>query len=91
MTAPFLDPVLDRTSIAPDENETIGPDHLTTWYRAMRPVVVDDAVAIKPIMLMSLTFDHRAADGMVAFQHLARVREHLEALPPDLDPRRSGC
>ena len=36
MTAPFLDPVLDRTSIAPDENETIGPDHLTTWYRAMR-------------------------------------------------------
>ena len=36
MTAPFLDPVLDRTSIAPDENETIGPDHLTTWYSAMR-------------------------------------------------------
>jgi len=30
MTATFLDPVLDRTSIAPDENETIGPDHLTT-------------------------------------------------------------
>ena len=36
MTAPFLDPVLDRTKIEPDENETIGPDHLTTWYRAMR-------------------------------------------------------
>ena len=36
MIAPFLDPVLDRTSITPDENETIGPDHLTTWYRAMR-------------------------------------------------------
>ncbi len=56
-----------------------------------RPVVVDDAIAIKPIMLMSLTFDHRAADGMIAFQYLARVREHLEVLPPDLDPRRSGC
>ena len=50
-----------------------------------RPVVVDDAIAIKPIMLMSLTFDHRAADGMVAFQYLARVREHLEGLPTDLD------
>ncbi len=53
-----------------------------------RPVVVDDAIAIKPIMLMSLTFDHRAADGMVAFQYLARVREHLETLPPDLDTLR---
>jgi 2-oxoglutarate dehydrogenase E2 component (dihydrolipoamide succinyltransferase) len=50
-----------------------------------RPVVVDDAIAIRPIMLMSLTFDHRAADGMVAFQYLARVREQLEALPTDLD------
>ncbi len=36
MTSRFLDPALDRTSIAPDENETIGPDHLTAWYRAMR-------------------------------------------------------
>ena len=55
-----------------------------------RAVVVDDAIAIKPIMLMSLTFDHRAADGMVAFQYLARVREHLEALPTDLDLSSAG-
>ena len=53
-----------------------------------RSVVVDDAIAIKPIMLMSLTFDHRAADGMVAFQYLARVRQYLEALPLDLDEPR---
>ena len=50
-----------------------------------RPVVLDDAIAIRSIMMMSLTFDHRAADGMVAFQYLARVREQLEALPTDLD------
>jgi pyruvate/2-oxoglutarate dehydrogenase complex dihydrolipoamide acyltransferase (E2) component len=49
-----------------------------------RPVVVDEAITIRPIMMMSLTFDHRASDGMIAFQFLARVREHLEALPTDL-------
>ena len=48
-----------------------------------RPVVVDDAIIIRPVMMMSLTFDHRASDGMAAFQFLARVREHLEALPTD--------
>ena len=48
-----------------------------------RPVVVDEAITIRPIMMMSLTFDHRASDGMAAFQFLARVREHLEALPTD--------
>ncbi len=36
MTTPFLDPALDRMSIAPDADETIGPDHLTTWYRTMQ-------------------------------------------------------
>ena len=46
-----------------------------------RPVVVDDAIEIRPIVLMSLTFDHRAADGMTAFRYLARVRDHLEQLP----------
>ena len=48
-----------------------------------RPVVVDDAIAIRSIVLMSLTFDHRAADGMMAFRYLARVRDHLEQLPEE--------
>ena len=34
MTTPFLDPALDRTSIALDE--AVDPDRLTEWYRAMR-------------------------------------------------------
>jgi pyruvate dehydrogenase E2 component (dihydrolipoamide acetyltransferase) len=45
-------------------------------------VVVDDAVAVRPVMAIALTFDHRATDGMVAFRFLARIRERLEA-PPD--------
>ena len=43
-----------------------------------RPVVINDAIAIRPIMNVSLTFDHRATDGMVAFRYLARVRQLLE-------------
>ncbi len=50
-----------------------------------RAVVVNDAITIRPMMTMALTFDHRAADGMLAFRFLARVRELLEHLPLDLD------
>jgi pyruvate/2-oxoglutarate dehydrogenase complex dihydrolipoamide acyltransferase (E2) component len=46
-------------------------------------VVVDDAIAVRPVMALALTFDHRATDGMVAFKFLARVRELLEAPPDD--------
>ncbi len=45
----------------------------------------DDEIVIRPMMTMALTFDHRAADGMVAFRFLARVRELLEQLPLGLD------
>ena len=46
-------------------------------------VVVDDAVVVRPMMALALTFDHRATDGMVAFKFLARVRELLEKPPAD--------
>ena len=48
-----------------------------------QPVVVGDAIVARPIMALSLTIDHRATDGMVAFRFLARVRELLETLPGD--------
>jgi pyruvate/2-oxoglutarate dehydrogenase complex dihydrolipoamide acyltransferase (E2) component len=48
-----------------------------------RPVVVDDAIGIRPIVVLSLTFDHRAADGMVAFRYLDAVKQRLEAGPDD--------
>jgi pyruvate/2-oxoglutarate dehydrogenase complex dihydrolipoamide acyltransferase (E2) component len=43
-----------------------------------RPLVINDAIAIRPIMNVSLTFDHRATDGMVAFRYLARLRQLLQ-------------
>jgi pyruvate dehydrogenase E2 component (dihydrolipoamide acetyltransferase) len=43
-----------------------------------KPVVVDDAIAIRPIMVLALTFDHRVIDGATGFQFLERIRVQLE-------------
>jgi len=44
-----------------------------------RPVVIDDAIAIRQIGLLGLSFDHRIIDGAVADQFLAVVRDVIEA------------
>lgn len=43
-----------------------------------KPVVVDDAIAIRPIMVLALTFDHRVIDGATGFQFLESIRVQLE-------------
>jgi 2-oxoglutarate dehydrogenase E2 component (dihydrolipoamide succinyltransferase) len=43
-----------------------------------RPVVIDDAIAIRPIMYLSLSFDHRLIDGAGAAKYLAHVVNELE-------------
>jgi len=47
-----------------------------------RPVVVDDAIAIRPLMNLCLSFDHRIMDGAVAARFLQAVKERLEGLGP---------
>ena len=44
-----------------------------------RPVVIDDAIAIRQIGMLSLSFDHRVIDGAVADQFLAVLRDVIEA------------
>jgi 2-oxoglutarate dehydrogenase E2 component (dihydrolipoamide succinyltransferase) len=44
-----------------------------------RPWVIDDAIAIRHIGMLSLSFDHRVVDGAVADQFLATVRDVIEA------------
>jgi 2-oxoglutarate dehydrogenase E2 component (dihydrolipoamide succinyltransferase) len=44
-----------------------------------RVVVVDDAIAIRPMVYLSLTFDHRILDGAVADYFLAAIRQKLES------------
>jgi pyruvate/2-oxoglutarate dehydrogenase complex dihydrolipoamide acyltransferase (E2) component len=47
-------------------------------------VLDDDRIAPRSMMTVSLTFDHRAADGMAAFRFLARLKSRLEAGPSEL-------
>lgn len=43
-----------------------------------RAVVIDDAIAIRPMGYLSLSFDHRVIDGATADQFMAKVRHYLE-------------
>lgn len=48
-----------------------------------RPVVIGDAIAIRSMMNLSMSFDHRVLDGAVANQYLSHVKEALEGLDQD--------
>jgi 2-oxoglutarate dehydrogenase dihydrolipoamide succinyltransferase (E2 component) len=43
-----------------------------------RPVVIDDAIGIRHMVYLSLSWDHRVIDGALAAQFLARVKQNLE-------------
>ncbi len=50
-----------------------------------RPVVINDAIAIRDMMYLSLSFDHRILDGMTAAQFLVAVKRRLESWGDDID------
>ena len=43
-----------------------------------QPVVVHDEIVIRPMMCLTLTYDHRVTDGAPAAKFLARVKQYLE-------------
>jgi len=43
-----------------------------------RPVVIDDAIAIRSMCYVTLSYDHRVVDGAVAHQFLHKVKDTLE-------------
>ncbi len=50
-----------------------------------RPVVVtdgegNDAIAIRPMCILGMSWDHRALDGALAAQFLAEIKRRLEGL-----------
>lgn len=47
-----------------------------------RPVVINDAIAIRPVLYLSLTIDHRLIDGAMGAQFLQRIGEILETYDP---------
>ena len=57
---------------------------MTTEAIVKRPVVIgDDAIAVRSMMNLCLSFDHRALDGDQAIRFLARVKELLEVITAD--------
>ncbi|HSR99313.1 MAG TPA: dihydrolipoyllysine-residue succinyltransferase, partial [Kofleriaceae bacterium] len=44
-----------------------------------RAIVVDDAVQVRPMMYIALSYDHRVVDGREAVSFLVAVKERLEA------------
>lgn len=53
-----------------------------------RPWVIDDgtsgeAIAIRPILRLAVTFDHRAVDGAGATRFAVAVKDSLESWPPE--------
>ena len=43
-----------------------------------RPVVVDDAIAIRSMVYLTLSYDHRVVDGAVAHQFMGHIKHTLE-------------
>jgi 2-oxoglutarate dehydrogenase E2 component (dihydrolipoamide succinyltransferase) len=43
-----------------------------------RPVVINDAIAIRSMVYVTMSYDHRVVDGAVSHQFLARVKSVLE-------------
>jgi 2-oxoglutarate dehydrogenase E2 component (dihydrolipoamide succinyltransferase) len=48
-----------------------------------RPVVINDAIAIRPVMYLSLVFDHRLIDGALGAQFLKAIGDYLQSYDPD--------
>ena len=49
-----------------------------------RPVVINDAIAIRSMMYLSMSYDHRVVDGAVADQFLAQIVQALESFDESL-------
>jgi len=48
-----------------------------------RPVVVGDAIAIRSIMFISLSYDHRVIDGSLSARFVQQIRSNLENYDTD--------
>ena len=55
---------------------------MTTETVQKRAVVINDAIAIRSMMNICLSFDHRINDGAEAAEFLAAVKSNLEAMGP---------
>ena len=50
-----------------------------TYTIKQMPVIVDGMIAIRSIMNLVLTYDHRIIDGMLAGRFLQSIKKKLES------------
>ncbi len=43
-----------------------------------RPMVIDDAIAVRSMVYLTLSYDHRVVDGAIAHQFVHKVKSYLE-------------
>jgi 2-oxoisovalerate dehydrogenase E2 component (dihydrolipoyl transacylase) len=70
-----LGSVVGKAIINPPEAAILNTESIVK-----RPVVVGDAIAIRSIMNLCLTFDHRILDGAEASAFIGDVKRRLEAI-----------
>jgi pyruvate dehydrogenase E2 component (dihydrolipoamide acetyltransferase) len=68
-------PIINQPQVA-----ILGVGHIEK-----RPVVIDDAIAIRPMAYLSLGYDHRIIDGAVADEFMSLVKHELENWDPEQD------
>ncbi|MFQ6026785.1 MAG: dihydrolipoamide acetyltransferase family protein [Dehalococcoidia bacterium] len=56
---------------------------MTTEAIQKRPMVINDAIAIRSMMNLCMSFDHRINDGAEASLFMQAVKRRLEAIGPD--------
>ena len=49
-----------------------------------RPMVIDDAIAVRSMVYLTLSYDHRVVDGAVAHQFVGKVKSFLEGWNEDI-------
>ncbi|BCW95519.1 MAG: dihydrolipoamide acetyltransferase family protein [Fimbriimonadales bacterium] len=52
---------------------------LGTYAIVKQPIVINDMIAIRPVMNLCLSYDHRLIDGMYAGRFLQRIKQSIEA------------
>ena len=65
--------MLSTPILNPPQTAILGMHNITK-----RAVVVNDAIVIRPMMYLALSYDHRLIDGREAVQFLVRIKECVE-------------
>jgi 2-oxoglutarate dehydrogenase E2 component (dihydrolipoamide succinyltransferase) len=65
-------PIINQPQVA-----ILGVGHIEK-----RPVVIDDAIAIRPMAYLTIGYDHRLIDGAVADEFMSHIKRQLENWDP---------